>query len=117
MRSDERRCVIRNQAAIFITFGHVKSTRARIKAVQRFVEKLITVAKRTQDFNVIRQVRKELPYDYSVVKKLVYELAPRYLNRPGGYTRVLLLGTRVSDTAKMARLEWVTEEQPNIAQQ
>lgn len=110
MRSDERKSMIRNQAATLIKHGHVQSTRARIKEVQKFVEKLVTVARDKQDFNTIRTVRKALPYEYSVVKSLVYDIAPRYVNRPGGYTRVLLMGTRISDTAKMARLVWVEEE-------
>lgn len=110
MRSDERKSMIRNQAATLIKHGHVQSTRARIKEVQKFVEKLVTVARDKQDFNTIRTIRKALPYEYSVVKSLVYDIAPRYVNRPGGYTRVLLMGTRISDTAKMARLVWVEEE-------
>lgn len=110
MRSDERKSMIRNQAATLIKHGHVQSTRARIKEVQKFVEKLVTIARDKQDFNTIRTIRKALPYEYSVVKSLVYDIAPRYVNRPGGYTRVLLMGTRISDTAKMARLVWVEEE-------
>lgn len=110
MRSGERRSVIRNQAASFIKFGHLQSTRARVKAVQKFVEKLVTVARKGQDFTVIRKVQKSLPYDEKVVKKLIYDLAPQYVNRPGGYTRVFLMGTRVSDTAKVARLEWVKDQ-------
>lgn len=109
MRSDERRAVIRNQAASFIKFGHLQSTRARVKAVQQFVEKLVTVARKGNDFSVIRKVKQALPYDDTVVKKLVYDLAPKYVDRPGGYTRVFLMGTRVSDTAKIARLEWVDQ--------
>lgn len=107
MRSDERRSLIRNQAASFIKFGHLQSTRARVKVVQQFVEKLVTVARKGQDFTVIRKIKQALPYDDKVVKKLVYDLAPKYVGRPGGYTRVFLMGTRASDTAKVARLEWV----------
>jgi large subunit ribosomal protein L17 len=108
MREDLRRSVLRNQAATFIKYGCLQSTRARVKEVQKMVEKLVTIARENQDFNTIRRVRKELPYDLAVVKKLVYELAPKYVSRPGGYTRVLLMGTRTSDTAKIARLEWVS---------
>jgi len=118
MREDLRRSVLRNQAATFIKYGFLQSTRARVKEVQRMVEKLVTVAREKQDYNAIRRVRQALPYDLAVVKKLVYELAPKYAARPGGYTRVLLLGTRTSDTAKLARLEWVpavtaSEDQAN----
>ncbi len=110
MRSDERKSVIRNQVASFIKNGHLQSTRARVKVVQQFVEKLVSVARKGNDFNVIRRVKKALPYDETVVKKLINELAPRYVDRPGGYTKVLLMGIRKSDTAKIARLEWVGQQ-------
>ena len=48
-----------------------------------------------------------MPYDAAVVSKLIKEVAPRYVGRPGGYTRVISLGVRESDTAVIARLEWV----------
>jgi large subunit ribosomal protein L17 len=107
LNSDHRRSLIRNQVAVLVKHGSLKSTRARVKVVQRFVEKLVTIARGSTDFNTIRAVRSKLPYDLTVVKKLVYEIAPKYIGRPGGYTRVLSLGTRPSDTAKIARLEWV----------
>lgn len=109
MRSDERKSVIRNQAASFIKNGHLQSTRARVKVVQQFIEKLVTVARKGNDFNVIRRVKQALPFDDAVVRKFVNELAPRYAERPGGYTRVFLMGVRKSDTAKIARLEWVID--------
>ncbi len=110
MRFPERVALLRNQAALFIKNGHLQSTRARVKEVQRFVEKLVTIAKKGNSFNVIRRVNKELPFDRVATKKLICEIAPRYVQRPGGYTRVLLMGIRPSDTAKIARLEWVGQK-------
>ena len=78
-----------------------------MKQVQSMAEKMVTIARKGYDFNTIRRLRKELPYDYDAVVKLIKEIAPKYVDRPGGYTRVIPLGMRVSDTATIARLEWV----------
>jgi ribosomal protein L17 len=75
--------------------------------VQRFVEKLVTIARRGWDFNTIRRLKRELPYSDSAVKKLVKERAAAYVGRPGGYTRVYRLGRRKSDTSPIAVLKWV----------
>jgi large subunit ribosomal protein L17 len=107
MKGAHRTAVLRNQVIHLITYGSLQSTKARVKEVQRFAEKLVTVARSGVDFNTLRRVRQELPYNMNAVNKLVKEIAPRYVERPGGYTRVILLGTRASDTAPIARLEWV----------
>ena len=75
--------------------------------VQQFTEKLVTVARKGNDFNTIRRIKQLLPYDDKAAKKLIQEIAPKYVDRPGGYTRVIPLGRRASDTATIARLEWV----------
>jgi large subunit ribosomal protein L17 len=102
-----RQSMIRNQIIHFINYGCLQTTKARIKVVQQVAEKLVTIARKGNDFNTIRRVKKELPYDAKAVKKLIMEIAPKYIDRPGGYTRVIPLGQRVSDTATIARLEWV----------
>jgi len=102
-----RKALLRNQVIHLIKFGILQSTRARVKQVQQMAEKIVTIARVGYDFNTIRRVRKELPYDFDAVVKLIKEIAPKYVGRPGGYTRVIPLGKRVSDTATIARLEWV----------
>lgn len=106
-KSGNRQAMIRNQAIHFINNGCLQTTRARIKVVQQFTEKLVTIARKGNDFNVVRRVKQLIPYDDKAVKKLIQEIAPKYADRPGGYTRVIPFGTRASDTAKIARLEWV----------
>lgn len=106
-RSSHRVALIRNQAIHLINYGCLQTTKARVKAVQQFVEKLVTVARKGKDFNTIRRVKQLIPYDQKAVTKLLEEIAPKYVDRPGGYTRVIPLGMRASDTAKIARLEWV----------
>ena len=102
-----KKALLRNQAIHLITYGHLVTTKARIKEVQRFVEKLVTLARIGNDFNTRRRVQAVLPYKEDALLKLVKEIAPKYVERPGGYTRVIPLGKRMSDTATIARLEWV----------
>ncbi len=106
MQSDHRKSVIRNQMISFINNGKLVSTKARVKEVRRQVEKLVTIARQGKEFNVIRKIRAALPYDLGAVYKLIEEIAPRYVSRPGGYTRIFSLGQRVKDTAPVAALLW-----------
>ena len=70
-------------------------------------QELVTLARKGNTFNVRRRAKALVPYNDAVLSKLFTEIAPRYSNRPGGYTRIIQLGRRVSDTATMAKLEWV----------
>lgn len=106
-RSSHRRALLRNQAIHFIKNGVLQTTKARAKEVQRLVEKTVTIARIGYDFNTIRRVKQILPYDFKIVEKLIKEIAPKYVDRPGGYTKLIPMGQRASDTAKIARLEWV----------
>jgi len=103
-----RRSLLRNQAILMITHGSLTTTKARVKEVRRFVEKLVTLARKGNTFNARRRAKSLLPYKEQALIKLFMEIAPRYTNRPGGYTRIIPLGRRVSDTAEVAKLEWVS---------
>ncbi len=107
MKASHRRSTLRNQVIHLINYGHLVSTKARVKEVQRLAEKLVTIARVGNHFNARRRAQAKLPYSQKALVKLFTEVAPRYIERPGGYTRVLSLGRRVSDTAPIARLEWV----------
>ena len=85
----------------------LQTTKPRLKEVQKLAEKVVTLSRKGYDFNTIRRIKKILPYSSDAVKKVIKEIAPKYLDRPGGYTRVIPLGRRASDTAPIARLEWV----------
>jgi large subunit ribosomal protein L17 len=107
MKSAHRKAFLRNQIIHFIKNGCLQTTKARVKEVQRLTERIITIARVGYDFNTIRRIKAMLPYDAAAVTKLIKEIAPKYVNRPGGYTRMIPLGQRTSDTAQIARLEWV----------
>lgn len=108
LKSSHKRALMRNQVIHLITHGHLVTTKARVKEVQRLAEKLVTIARKgSQDFNARRRAQSLLPYKQEALLALFNEVAPRYTERPGGYTRVIPLGRRMSDTAPIARLEWV----------
>lgn len=107
LAAPHRKALLRNQAIILITYGHLVTTKARAQEVRRFTEKLVTIARVGADFNTRRRVKAILPYKEEAIVKLITEIAPRYVNRPGGYTRIIPMGRRIGDTANIARLEWV----------
>lgn len=107
LNTGHRKALIRNQAIHFINYGVLQTTKVRARVAQQFVERLVTIARKGYEFNVIRRVKQLLPYDQAAVVKLIKEIAPNYVNRQGGYTRLIPLGQRISDTAPIVRLEWV----------
>lgn len=107
MKSGHRCAVLRNQVLSLIEYGHLVTTKARAREVRRFAEKLVTLAREGNSFNARRRAKALLPYKDEALVKLFTEIAPRYIHRPGGYTRIIPLGRRISDTALMAKLEWV----------
>lgn len=107
LKPSHKRSLLRNQAIHFITYGCVESTKTRIKEVKKLVEKLVTIAREGNTFNARRRAKALLPYKDEALIKLFKEIAPRYVDRPGGYARIIPLGRRMSDTSDIARLEWV----------
>ena len=102
--ASHRRALLRNLAKELIDHERIKTTEAKAKAVKPEVEKLITLAKRG-DLHARRQALSALGQDKFVVYKLFEEVAPRYSDTPGGYTRILKLGPRRSDATEMVYLE------------
>jgi large subunit ribosomal protein L17 len=101
-----RKALLMNLSRELIDHERIETTQAKAKAVKPEVEKLITLAKRG-DLHARRQALAALGQDKFVVYKLFEEIAPRYSERPGGYTRILKLGPRKSDSTEMALLELV----------
>jgi len=101
-----RKALLMNRSREVIDHERIETTEAKAKAAKREVEKLITLAKRG-DLHARRQALSALGQDKFVVYKLFEEIAPRYAERPGGYTRILKLGPRKSDATEMVLLELV----------
>jgi large subunit ribosomal protein L17 len=104
--SAHRKSMFANLCKEAIEHERIKTTQAKAKAVKPELEKLITLAKRG-DLHARRQALAALHNDKFAVHKLFEEIAPRYENRPGGYTRILKLGPRRSDSTEMVYLELV----------
>ena len=104
--SAHRRALLRNLCREVIEHERIKTSQAKAKAVKPKLEKLITLAKRG-DLHARRQALSELGQDKFLVHKLFEEVAPRYAERPGGYTRIVKLGPRRSDSTEMVFLELV----------
>lgn len=100
-----REALLRNLAASVILYEKVKTTEAKAKAVKPLVEKAITTGKTP----TIASRRKLLSFFYTdhPVKKILEVLGPRYMERPGGYTRIVKLGHRKNDGADMVQIELV----------
>ena len=101
-----RKALLRNLSKQLIEHERIRTSQAKAKAVKPEVEKLITLAKRG-DLHARRQLLGKLGQDKFAVHKLVEEIAPRYAERPGGYTRIVKLGPRRSDSTEMVFLELV----------
>jgi large subunit ribosomal protein L17 len=104
--SAHRKALFSNLSREVITHERIKTTEAKAKAVKPELEKLITLAKRG-DLHARRQAMARLGQDKFIVYKLFEEIAPRYAERNGGYTRILKLGPRRSDATEMVFLELV----------
>ena len=104
--SAHRRALMRNLCRDVIEHERITTSQAKAKAVKPKLERMITLAKRG-DLHARRQVLSELGQDKFLVHKLFEEVAPRYADRPGGYTRIVKLGPRRSDSTEMVLLELV----------
>ena len=106
--SAHRKALYSNLAGALIEHGRIRTTEAKAKEVRPIVEKMITLGKRG-DLHAHRQAVAFLR-SKSVAHLLFSEVAPRFADRPGGYTRVVKLGPRQGDSAPMAYLELVDYE-------
>jgi large subunit ribosomal protein L17 len=106
--ADHRRALLANQVCALIQHQRITTTLAKAKAVRPLAERMVTLGKngsihaRRRALAVLRQK--------NVVKKLFDDIAQRSAERNGGYTRIVKLGARKSDSARMAFIEWVDAE-------
>ena len=102
-----QRLIVANLATQLFEHGRITTTETKARVLRPVAEKLITKAKRG-DLHNRREVLKTVR-DKSVVHELFTEIAPRFAERPGGYTRITKIGPRKGDNAPMAVIELVTE--------
>ena len=103
--TDQRRAMLRSMTTSFLENGRIETTVTRAKEVRRLAEKMGTLGKA----NTLHTKRQALSYltKRDVVVKLFDEIAPKYAERNGGYTRIIKIGPRRGDAAEMAVLEFV----------
>jgi large subunit ribosomal protein L17 len=115
--TEHRIALLRNQAEALLRHERIETTVPKAKELRPFVERLITIAKRGvkaddakgQTLSARRLVMRDIVNE-DVVAKLFDTLAPRFMERPGGYTRILKLGHRRGDAAEVAQIELVGSE-------
>ena len=115
--TEHRIALLRNQATALLRHERIETTMPKAKELRPFVERLITIAKRGvasaeakgSSLHARRMVAAELQ-DKDVVGKLFETIAPRFSDRPGGYTRILRIGFRRGDSAEVAQIELVGSE-------
>jgi large subunit ribosomal protein L17 len=115
--TEHRIAMLRNQAVALLQHERIQTTIPRAKELRPFVERIITVAKRSLDapagsprgVTARRLVARDLA-DRGAVRKLFDTIAPRYVERPGGYVRILRLGYRRGDSAAVAEVELIGSE-------
>jgi large subunit ribosomal protein L17 len=105
-----RKALLRNLATALFEKERIRTTLPKAKELRPFAEKLITLAKRDDGRLHARRLAARQIQDPAVVRKLFDTIGARYATRPGGYTRILRLGTRHGDGAEMAYLELVGYE-------
>ena len=103
--SSARKALFRGMLTSFFQYDRIETTEAKAKELRGLADQMITLAKRG-DLHARRQVL-AYPMDEEVVKKLFDEIAPKYAERQGGYTRVIKTGLRKGDAAPLALIELV----------
>ncbi len=106
--SSHRIALKRNQASELFYYGRIKTTLAKAKNLRPYAEKIITMAK-GGDLHARRQVAREIN-DADIQRKLMDEIAPKFADRSGGYTRIYKLGLRQGDATQEAIVELVDYE-------
>ncbi len=112
--SGARLALRRNLIKQFFTHERIQTTKTKAAAIRGEAERLITIARNSADKSDAEKVHARRLVisklgDNQVINRLFDEIAPRFANRPGGYTRVLKLGPRMGDSAEMVILELVEE--------
>ncbi len=100
-----RKALLRNLATSLILYERIKTTKAKAKALRPYVERMITTGK-AKTLHARRELLKKLTVPMAV-EKILAELSPRYMTRPGGYTRIVKIGRREGDAAEIVQIEFV----------
>jgi len=115
MEKDHRRAVLRNLVSSLILHERIKTTHAKAMEARRLAERIITYAKKGTVHH--QRLIYRVLQDRDLVKRVVNDIAPKFAERNGGYTRIIKNGYRRGDSAPMSLLEWVYYVEPETAKQ
>ncbi|NOY07905.1 MAG: 50S ribosomal protein L17 [Spirochaetes bacterium] len=108
-KASHRKALHRSMATALFKYERIRTTKAKAREIRRTAEKMITRAK-VDNVHNRRIIFKNIKDSY-ILNKLFTEIAPRFIDRPGGYTRMLKLGFRFSDASEMVLLELVERKE------
>ena len=106
-QSSQRKALLKSLSNELFLRGRITTTEAKAKELKKTADKHITMAKKNSLANQRHLLRF---FSQSIVKKLVSQIGPQYKDRPGGYTRIMKLGSRNSDGARMAVIELIKSQ-------
>lgn len=112
---DQRKALFRSLMGSLVLHGKIRTTEAKAKSIKGELERFVTLAKNKEEN--ARNVLMSRLANEAVVDKVISEIAPKFTNRPGGYTRILKMGPRIKDNARMVLMTWTEEIAPTIFKQ
>jgi large subunit ribosomal protein L17 len=107
--ANERKALFKNLLTSLVLDGRIKTTTAKAKAIRSAADKLVTKAKKGGT-DAHRALAPDIRHEAAA--KLITEIAPRFMTRQGGYTRIIRIGRRVADNAPMVLMEWTDQKPP-----
>lgn len=102
---DERKALFKGLVSSLTMHERIETTEEKAKSIRAHVEKLVTKAKKNDSVHARNLLQAYLTHE--ALQKMLTDIAPRFVDRPGGYTRILKIGRRFSDSASMVVMEWV----------
>ncbi len=106
-KRDQRKAFFKALLRGLVLHNKIKTTESRAKEIQPLIEKFITAANKKDGDDITKRRMLARSFSPDLVKKIMAEIAPKYKERQGGYTRIIKLGQRTSDGAKMAIIELI----------
>lgn len=107
---NQRRALFRSLMNSLVLYGKIRTTEAKAKSIKGEIEKMVTMA-RNKEENARNLLMARLQ-DVRTVERIISEIAPKFVSRPGGYTRLVKMGPRLKDGARMVLMTWVEEIAP-----
>lgn len=103
--TNERKALFKGLVSSLTMYERIETTEEKAKSIKGHVEKLVTKAKKNDSEHARRLLQAYLTHE--ALQKMLTDIAPRFVDRPGGYTRILKIGNRFNDNASMVIMEWV----------